>query len=141
MESLTLAVKDGLLASKITQAHFTNRDHSGEPNFNIGDKVLLAMGHRRREYTQVKDGCVAKFMPQYDRLYKIMHAYPANSTYHLQLPPSSKVHPNFHVSQLRPFLMNNDESYPGRKHSMPGPIVTAEGNTEYIIDKILDSQL
>ena len=36
--------------------------------------------------------------------------------------------------------MNDDESYPSRKRTMPGPIITAEGNTEYFIDKLLDCQ-
>ena len=138
MESLTLAAKDNLLATKIMQAHFANKDRNGEPHYNVGNKVLLATGHWWQEYTQAKDGCITKFMPWYDGPYKVIHADPDDSTYHLQLPATSKVHPNFHVSQLRPFLPNNDEQYPRRKHVMPGPIVTVEGNTEYFIDKLLD---
>jgi hypothetical protein len=87
---------------------------------------------------QSKDKRVAKLMPHFDGLYRITQAFPDNSTYHLQLPPTSKAHPNFHASQLQPFLANNDESYPGRMRAMPGPIVTSEGNTEYFIDKLLD---
>jgi Chromo (CHRromatin Organisation MOdifier) domain len=37
---------------------------------------------------------------------------------------------NFHVSQLHPFLPNDNDSYPGRKRTIPGLIVTPEGNTE-----------
>ena len=138
IEALTLAAKDNLLASKITQAHFANLDRNGEPDYQVGDQVLLATAHWQREYMQSKDGRVAKFMPHYDGPYQVTQAFPKDSTYHLQLPPTSKVHPNFHVSQLRPFLANDDESYPGRMKTMPGPIVTPEGNTEYFIDKLLD---
>ena len=138
MEALTLAVKDNLLASKITQAHFTNRNCNGEPQYSTGDKVLLATAHRRREFMQAKDGHVAKFMPRYDGPYEIIQAFPEDSTYRLQLPLTSKVHPNFHVSQLRPFLMNDDKNYPDRKHTTPGPIVTTDGSTEYFIEKLLD---
>ena len=34
--------------------------------------------------------------------------------------------------------MNDDENYPDRKHTMPGPIVTTDRSTEYFIKKLLD---
>lgn len=46
IQSLTLAAKDNLLASKITQAHFANRDRNKEPDYRVGEQVLLATAHR-----------------------------------------------------------------------------------------------
>jgi hypothetical protein len=90
IQSLTLAVKDNLLASKITQAHFanrvTNRDCNKELDYRVGEQVLLATAHRQREYMQNKDGRVAKFMPRFDGPYRITQAFPDDSTYRLQLP-------------------------------------------------------
>jgi hypothetical protein len=113
MDCITLAAKDNLMATKVTQAHFANKGRKEDPHYNVGDKVLLAMAHRCREYMQAKDGRVAKFMLRYNGPYEIIKVFPNDSTYCLQLPASLKVHPNFHVSQLHPFVTNNDNEYPG----------------------------
>jgi chromodomain-containing protein len=77
-------------------------------------------------------------MPRYDGPYNIIEAYPNSSVYKLDLPQNSKIHPTFHVSQLRPYSSNDDSLFPGRKLSKPGPIVTEDRHTEYFIDSILD---
>jgi len=63
MEEEMNAAKDSLLTAKIQQVHFTNKDHIPDPTFHVGDKVMLAMAHRWRDYIHTKDRHVAKFMP------------------------------------------------------------------------------
>lgn len=92
MEEETDVAKDCLLAAKLQQAHFANRDRLLEPKYQVGDKVMLATAHRRRDYIQAKDGRVAKFMPRFDGPYKILQAFPESSSYKLQLPPTMKAH-------------------------------------------------
>jgi hypothetical protein len=40
-----LDAKDSLTATKISQAHHTNKDRSPDPTFQVGDHVLLATAH------------------------------------------------------------------------------------------------
>lgn len=132
--------KDCLLVAKISQAHHTNKVHGLDPEFKIGEKVMLEMAHRRRDYMQKKSGRVAKFMPHWDRPYKVMEVFPSSSTYRLAIPNSGMQCTTFHVSHLKEHMENDNELFPGRKMERPGPIVTEEGTTEYFVEKILDER-
>jgi len=77
---------DSLLAAKLSQALQVNTSQNPDPNFKVGDKVLLSTENRRCEYTQKKEGCVAKFMPHFARPYTITRAFPESSMYTLHLP-------------------------------------------------------
>jgi hypothetical protein len=46
MEEETNAAKDNLLAAKIQQAHFANKDCLPDPAFRVGNKVMLTTAHR-----------------------------------------------------------------------------------------------
>ena len=87
---------------------------------------------------RMKDGRVAKFMPRYNSPYEITQAHPKSSTYMLLLPPTSKAHPTFHITQLRTHIPNDNELFPGCAHTPPKPLITTDGTTEYFIKKILD---
>jgi hypothetical protein len=95
-----LDTKDLLTVAKISQAHHVNKDRTPDPTFDIGDRVLLATAHGRREYMQAKDGRVVKFMPRFDRPFEVTHAYPESSIYTLLLPEATKIHRTFHSSLL-----------------------------------------
>ena len=112
MEEQTKAARDCLLAAKLRQAHKANKDQIVDPAYRVGDQVLLATVHRQQDYVQAKDGRVAKFMPHFDGPYNVLKAYPESSLYMLQLPPSSKAHPTFHVSHLWPHIANNNKLFP-----------------------------
>ncbi|RDB23205.1 Transposon Tf2-9 polyprotein [Hypsizygus marmoreus] len=135
-----LDAHDSLIAAKISQAHYANHDRALDPHFQIGDKVLLATAHRRRDYMQAKDGRVAKFMPRFDGPYEITRAYPESSLYTLHLPESTHIHPSFHSSQLRKYTENDNILFPARTLPRPGPVVTADGASEYFIEKIIDER-
>jgi hypothetical protein len=89
---------------------------------------------------QAKNGCVAKFMPRFDRPFEVMKAYPDSSTYTLHLPGYSRIHRTFHSSLLRTYVENDPELFPSRAMERPGPIITADGEIEYFIDKIIDQR-
>jgi hypothetical protein len=55
--------KDNLLQAKIFQAHYANQHRGKEPNYNIGNHVMLSMLHCRNEYKKKGEKCVAKFFP------------------------------------------------------------------------------
>jgi hypothetical protein len=138
MEEETNAARDNLLAAKLHQAHFANKDRWVDPAFKVGERAYLATAHRRRDYIRVKDSRVAKFMPRYDGPYEITQAFPESLSYTLLLPPTSKVHPTFHVAQLRTHVPNDDVLFPSWAHRAPKPLITEDGATEYFIKKILD---
>ena len=60
-----------------------------------------------------------------------------NSAFRLQLPPSMKIHPVFHVSLLEPHVAN---MFPGRVVPPPLPI-QVDGFPEFEVNLILDSKI
>ena len=74
--------------------------------------------------------------------WKCLGPYPivekiSTQAYRLQLPPSLKVHPVFHVSLLDPY---KESEIPGRTQPPPPPVVI-EDQFEYEVEEILDSRL
>jgi len=133
-----LEAKDSLTAAKISQALQVNKDHAPNPTFEVGNCILLATAHRQWEYMQAKDSQVVKFMPRFNRPFEVTHTYTDSSTYTLLLPEATKIHHMFHSSLLRPFMENDPDLFPSCTLECPRPIVTAEGETEYFIDWIVD---
>jgi hypothetical protein len=137
----TAEARDNLFAAKVSQAEFANRHCASEIPFVVGDKVLLSTTHRRHEYVQAKSGRVAKFMPRFDGPFKITHAYPQTSTYTLELPNEPNRFPTFHSSQIRPFIENDNELFRARKLAQPGPVLTSEGQEEWLLRDIINERI
>lgn len=128
------------LAAKASQATQVNKHRVPELSLRIGDKVMLSTKHRRREYMQKGDNRVAKFMPRFDGPYTITDAHPETSMYTLDLPNSPNIFPTFHSSQLKLFHANDSILFPSREFPRPGPVVTANGQMETFIEKIVDEK-
>lgn len=134
----TKEAQDNLLAAKFAQAEFTNRHRGPEPKFKEGDHVMLSTKHQQCEYMQAKSGCVSKLMLRFDGPFLTMQAHPEKSNYTLHLPNEPKHFPTFHTSQLQSFVPNNNNLFPSRKLPQPGPVVTSEGQQEWLIDRIIN---
>ena len=134
------SARDNMLAAKISQAIHANAGRASDPAFRVGEKVLLATAHRRRDFMQKKDGRVAKFMPRFDGPYEIQQAFPESSVYKLNLPPASQQNPMFHASLLRRYVPNDKALFPGRELERPGPIITPNGASIYLIDRLMDER-
>jgi hypothetical protein len=139
LENDVAEAKDNLLQAKTIQAFCANEHRGREEIFEVGDKVMLATLHRRQEYKKRGEHRAAKFFPRYDGPYEIIATHPQASTYTLEMP-NSGVFPTFHVSELKRFLPNDATLFPSRELAQPGPIMTADGLEEYLIDKIIDSR-
>ncbi|KAK1792068.1 hypothetical protein P4O66_001846 [Electrophorus voltai] len=71
-----------------------------------------------------------KLAPRYIRPFKVLYRINPVS-YCLDLPPSLRVHPTFHVSRLRPVLCSVGSS------DRPGPCMV-DGALAYMVERLLD---
>jgi hypothetical protein len=133
-----MKAQDNLLAAKVAQAEFTNQHHGDEHCFAIGDRVMLSTKHQCREYMQTYSGRSAKFMPRFDGPYCIVRSHPVKSNYTLELPNKPNHFPTFHSSLLHPYQDNNNNLLPFWALAMPSPVVTTDGEEEWMIEWILD---
>ena len=62
-----------------------------------------------------------------------MHA----STVTLDIPNAPNLFPTFHISNIKPWLPNDDIKFPTRTLEQPGP-VDVNGIEEFLIDSIID---
>lgn len=138
VETNTMEAQDNLLLAKTQQALQADRRRGPEIVYRVGDKVMLSTFHRRREYMQRGDHRVAKFMCRFDGPYTVVQSWPDSSVYTLDLPDSNRQYPTFHASLLRPFVPNDNALFPSRAHDEPGPVVTADGEEEFTVERILD---
>ena len=132
--------QDNLLTAKISQAEFANRHRGDEIIYVVGDKVMLSTIHRRREYIQKHSGCVAKFLLHFDGPFLVTKTHPEKSSYTLELPNEPDCFATFHAPLLRPHVPNDNDLYPSRRFAQPGPVVTADGTEEWVIDCIIDER-
>ena len=135
-----LEAQDNLLAAKLAQMTAANRGRCNDPDFKVGELVLLSTFHRRQAYMRRGDNRVAKFVVRFDGPYKIVRAFPESSTYTLELPPSMKMFPTFHASLLKRYHANDDTQFPSRSFSPPAPVFTEDGLEEQDVESIIDHQ-
>jgi len=132
--------KDALLGAKIMQAFFANRARGDEDVYLVGDKVMLATLHRRREFKAGDNTRVAKFFPRWDGPFIVTRTFPETSSYTLALPNSPNAFPTFHASLLKRFNENDSILFPSRELERPEPVMTENGLEEYHIEKIVDER-
>jgi transposase InsO family protein len=113
-----------------THARYYDTKVCPQPDFNIGDSVWLDARHLRTDRPSKK--------LDYKRTgpYKIIERV-NNRSFRLQLPPSMKVHPVFHVSLLE---RHSPDTIPGRTIEPPPPIIVG-GEPEYEVEEILNSRI
>ena len=133
-----LETQNNLRLAKIEQALQVNKHCGPERIYKVGDQVLLFTLHRRREYMIRSDNRVAKSMVRYDGPYLVVEAQPDCSVYTLGLPASTRIHPTFHASLLKLFIPNDATLFPSRDPACPAPVVTENGQEEWLVERLLD---
>ena len=88
---------DALHWAQKCQEHFANL-HRTDITFNVGAQVLLSTAHLSTTTTSHKN--TKKLQAKYLGPYKIMEVI-TPVAYKLDLPPTMRIHPVFHVSLLK----------------------------------------
>ena len=125
------------MTAKTVQAHNANKHRRPEPNYKVGDKVMLDSRNIRRRIK--RNGRSAKFYPRYLGPFEIIKAKPESSNYKLKLSPAvdfESIHPVFHAKLLRRYIPNDPKKYPAREPARPPPLVPEDN--QYEVETILD---
>ncbi|KAJ3900346.1 hypothetical protein F5879DRAFT_764730, partial [Lentinula edodes] len=69
----------------------------------------------------------------------ILKAYPETSHYTLDMPNHPNAFPSFYVDQLKRYMPNKADLFPGRERVTPAPTIV-DGFEEFEIDRIIDSR-
>jgi hypothetical protein len=120
-----------ILFAQDSQAEQYNKRHRPAPNFQVGQEVWLLRRHIRTNRPSAK--LDYKKLGKFHILDKI-----GRNAYRLDLPPSMKVHPVFHVSLLEP--VSSENAIPGHIQEPPPPVVV-DDDLEYEVEAILDSRV
>jgi len=129
--------RDNLMLAKITQAHNVSTTRASDPQYKVGDWVMLSTANRRHEYKKKGEKRAAKFFPRWDGPFRVTKCNTEASTYTLDLPTDA--YPTFHVAQLKRHLANDSTLFPSREFEQPGPTMTPDGLEEFFVEKIIDS--
>lgn len=130
MDKLNKHLRHEMTYAQAVYAEYANDHRQPPPVFKPGDLVWLL-----RKNIQTTRPC-AKL--DFKRLGKFRIVEKISShAYKLDLPPTMKIHPVFHVSLLEPVATN---PLPGQTQPPPPPVIVDE-EQEFEVDEILDSRL
>ena len=118
------------IADDQAKLHY-DRHVQHQPNFKVGEKVLLRHEHIATIAPSKK--LSPKFLGPFPIIAKI-----SDLVYRLKLPSTLRIHNVFHVCVLERY---QEDTIPGRKRIPPPPIITPEGDTEWEVFRIVDSQI
>jgi hypothetical protein len=124
--------KSAIAKAKDEYAMYYNRRHEPALVFKPGDRVWLDGSDiaTNRPSSKLSHRRLGPF---------VIEACVGRGTYHLALPPHfSRLHPMFPVVKLSVAL---PDPIPGRRPAPPPPLTLIDGEDEYEVEAILDSQM
>jgi hypothetical protein len=130
LTSVLQEARQRLLTAQNRQKQYAD-NHRQHKTFREGDLVLLSNANLPlATSTQVR-----KLAPRWIGPFRISSVI-SDVAYRLELPPHIRIHPVFHVSQLKEFHTEL-ERFPDR-YQPPPPSVEIEDQEEYEVDRILE---
>ena len=105
----------------------TANPHRRSQEYKVGERVLLSNEH----LAIPRGGTSRKLREVWAGPYLIVERI-GEVNYRLQLPPTMRVHPVFHVSRLKPYY----EPEPDRR-SAPVPPIVVDGTEEYEVEALM----
>ena len=136
MSTLIKIASENLIDAQERQSKYANIKRR-EESFQVGDKVLLSAKNISLD-TQARRPS-KKLQPRYIRPYEVIEVI-SPVTYKLKLPETLAIHPVFHVSLLKTY-QDNLQEFHDRIIKPPIPVITAEGQEEFEVEKILDQKI
>ena len=130
LSELHTIMKDKLLEAQGKQKDNADKSRKAHPVINIRDKVWLLC--RNLKTNRPCDKLDFRRLGPFSVVKQIN-----DIAFRLELPPSMKIHPIFHVFLLEPYKTS---SILGRSQ-VPPPPVEIEGNEEFEVSEILDSRI
>jgi len=126
-------VTENIKQAQEYQENYANKRRRDD-KYEIGDMVLLStnnivLGSQKQRPSK-------KLQPRYIGPYQVI-ATIGQVSYKLSLPHHLKIHPVFHISQLKRYY---DNTMTGRTIPPPDPVETESG-TEYEVEKLLDKRI
>lgn len=100
--------------------------------FKVGDKVLVKLQPYRQHYVSLRKD--QKLSMRYFGPFEVI-AKVGTMAYKLKLPPSTKIHPVFHIAQLKEFKGTTAEPY------LPLPLKTSKFGPTFFPTQVLDSRM
>ena len=131
MEEIQEILQDNMLIAQADYERHANRHRGLAPRYKIRDLVWLDTTNlfTKRPSRKLENCHAGKYQVK-----KII----SNYTIKLDLLSDLHVHPIFHVNHLEP--ATTDNPHPGYVQS-PGPPIKVDGETEYEVTAIVNSQL
>ena len=136
MTNLLTKAQDAIREAQLQQIKYANEKRC-EESFDIDEMVLLSSRHitLRQLANQPSKKLQNKFLGPYKIIAKISAV-----AYKLDLPPTMRIHPIFHVSLLKCYTPNNEELFPDREITPPEPILVNDIE-EFEVEEILDQRI
>lgn len=103
---------DSIIASRSFQINYANRHRIAEPPLKKDNLAYLAT-----KSLNLPKGRVHKLLPIYIGPYAIMSSNVSTLNHTLDLPEelvARNIHPNFHISVLKPHISNDNKRFPER---------------------------
>lgn len=131
LKSLHKVLKTEISRSLTYQEKYANLKRGGDANFKVGQKVYLMRKHIST--SRPSDKLDSKKLGPF-KISEII----SPTVCKLDLPPSMRIHPIFHVSLLIP---HHSSIISSRPEIVPPPPEIIEGQEEYEVEQILDSRM
>jgi transposase InsO family protein len=138
-EATLQEARDAMVETKVRQAQQANAHRGEEPEWKVGDLVMIDSRDRRLRYKSRSGTRAAKLFPRHDGPYKITQVNPAESRYKLKLDDDDKSFNTFHVSKLKAYVPNDPALFPSREPPRT-PAVIIGGEEEFRVEGILDER-
>ena len=123
-------MKTKLLEAQERQKQNADKSRKQHPPIRVGDKIWLL--HQNLKTHRPSDKLDYRRLGPFSIIKQVNEV-----AYRLELPPSMKIHPVFHVSLLEPY---KDSTIHGRLQAPPPPI-EVDGAEEFEVSEILDSRI
>jgi hypothetical protein len=130
-DAILSQLKQNLMRAQQSMKHQADKKRR-DVEFKVGDKVLVRLQPYRQHSAALRKN--QKLSMRYFGPFEVS-AKIGTVAYKLELPQAAKIHPVFHVAQLKEFKGSNDEPY------LPLPLTTTEIGPTFQPTKVLDSRI